>query len=60
LKATYRDVCSYRTGHAEAEQVEFNTIEVSYEDLVDVSWSIHNNPTIKNKQGWDIASQHVP
>jgi hypothetical protein len=46
MKATYRDVCSHKTRHAEAVHVEFDPNEVSYEDLVDVFWSIHN-PTTK-------------
>ena len=57
MKATYRDVCSHKTGHAEAVRVEFDPNEVSYEDLVDVFWSIHN-PRTKNRQGWDIGSQY--
>jgi peptide-methionine (S)-S-oxide reductase len=36
MKATYRDVCSPKTAHAESVQVEFDPNEVSYEDLVDV------------------------
>ena len=54
---TYRDVCTHKTGHAEAVQVEFDPNEVSYEDLLDVFWSIHN-PTTKNMQGPDIGSQY--
>jgi peptide-methionine (S)-S-oxide reductase len=46
---TYRDVCTGKTGHAEAIQVEFDPDEVSYEDLLDVFWSIHN-PTTKNRE----------
>jgi peptide-methionine (S)-S-oxide reductase len=42
--------CYQTTGHVEAIQVEFDPNEVSYEDLVDVFWSLHN-PTIKNRQG---------
>jgi peptide-methionine (S)-S-oxide reductase len=57
MKATYRDVCSHKTGYAEAVHVEFDPNEVSYEDLVDVFWSIHS-PTTKNRQGWDIGSQY--
>jgi peptide-methionine (S)-S-oxide reductase len=54
---TYRDVCTDKTGHAEAVQIQFDPNEVSYEDLLDVFWSIHN-PTTKNRQGPDIGSQY--
>ena len=57
MKAAYRDVCSHKTGHAEAVQLEFDPNEISYEDLVYLFWSIHN-PTTKNRQGWDIGSQY--
>ena len=54
---TYRDVCTDKTGHAEAIQVQFDPNEVSYEDLLSVFWSVHN-PTTKNRQGPDIGSQY--
>ena len=41
--------------HIETFVVDPN--EVSYDDLIDVFWSIHN-PTTKNRQGWDIGSQY--
>ena len=41
MKATYRDVSSHWTGHAEAVHVEFDPTEVSYEDLVNVFWSTY-------------------
>ena len=46
---TYRDVCSGKTGHVEAVQVEYNPAEVSYKQLLDVFWKKHD-PTQKNRQ----------
>jgi peptide-methionine (S)-S-oxide reductase len=54
---SYEQVCSGRTGHAEAVQVWFEPSMVSYSDLLTTFWSIHN-PTTRDQQGWDIGSQY--
>ena len=48
---------THKTGHAEAVLIQFDSNEVSYEQLLDVFWSIHD-PTTKNRQGPDIGSQY--
>jgi peptide-methionine (S)-S-oxide reductase len=54
---SYKDVCTDRTGHAEVVQVEFDPAVVSFEQLLDVFWSLHD-PTQVNRQGPDIGSQY--
>ena len=53
----YHQVCGGGTGHAEALEVSFDPSRVTYEQLLDAFWQMHN-PTTRNRQGWDIGSQY--
>jgi peptide-methionine (S)-S-oxide reductase len=54
---SYEQVCSGMTGHAEAVTVWFDPTRISYDELLDTFWSVHD-PTTKDRQGWDFGSQY--
>ena len=54
---TYEDVCSGRTGHAEAIELEYDPSVTSYEELLMIFWNNHN-PTTINQQGPDLGEQY--
>ncbi|MBP2029577.1 peptide-methionine (S)-S-oxide reductase [Methanohalophilus levihalophilus] len=54
---SYQDVSTGKTGHAESIRIVFDPEKVSYKQLLDVFWSIHD-PTTSNRQGPDIGSQY--
>jgi len=54
---TYEQVCSGKTGHAEAVEITFNPEIVSYKKLLEIFWKVHN-PISLNRQGLDIGTNY--
>jgi len=53
----YRSVCAGDTGHAEAVRMTYHPEKISYEELLDVFWEMHD-PSQRNRQGLDVGSQY--
>lgn len=57
VNPSYEQICSGMTGHAEVVQVSFDPAELSYHDLLEVFFAIHD-PTSLNRQGADVGTQY--
>jgi peptide-methionine (S)-S-oxide reductase len=54
---TYEEVCSGRTGHAEVVQVTFDPDELTYRELLEIFFALHD-PTTRDRQGADVGTQY--
>ena len=57
IAPSYEDVCTGNTGHAEVVRVTYDPAQVSFEDLLDVLFTVHD-PTTLNRQGNDVGTQY--
>lgn len=53
----YKEVCTGRTGHAEVVHIEFDPEVISFGELLEVFWKVHD-PTTLNRQGADVGTQY--
>lgn len=56
-ESTYKEVCTGETGHAEVCQITYDSKVISYEELLEVFWQVHD-PTTLNRQGADVGTQY--
>ena len=54
---TYEQVCTGRTGHAEVAQITFNPTVISYKEILQIFFTVHD-PTTLNRQGADVGAQY--
>jgi len=57
VNPTYQRVCAGETGHAEAVQISFNPSKISYREILEIFFSVHD-PTTLNRQGADLGTQY--
>lgn len=57
VSPSYKDVCTGTTGHAEVVEVTYDPARISYEQLLDAFWKMHD-PTTRDRQGPDVGSQY--